>query len=336
MYEDIYSPDETIRKIIGKNKIKYSVMSNLIDGDIRDLRSFVINGDSILIELHKFLDKNKDVSGYTYMEVISSSIINIIAHYRYYFSINGWYPKIFFLADRSDENNTIRESMEVVSMILKYIDNTYFIDTTNLSTGVIIKYFLKPIKENLILTRDDFDIMHLSNNTYVLRANKDKSKFYSSDNWQEVLTSNYDESYSEISHGLINMILCFSGAHGRPSVKGLGYRTMLKKLSKAISENKIFNGYYSSIHDFIDDMGNLFKKYDLSNAISNFNEFDVNSNYTKFITKATEKRLDNYIEDKFSKKDLMMLNTRYFTGFNSLMLEELMTRPISDNPKSKW
>ena len=336
MYEDIYSPDETIRKIIGKNKIKYSVMSNLIEGDIHNLKTFIINGDSILIELHKFLDQNKDISGYEYMEVISSSIINIIAHYRYYFSLNGWYPKIFFLADRNDDNSTIRESMEVVSMILKYIDNTYFIDTTNLSTGVIIKYFLKTNKENLILTRDDFDIMHISKSTCILRSNKDKSKFYSYHNWQEVLIKNYQDEYSTISHELINMILCFSGAHGRAGVKGLGYRTMLKKLANKISKSEIVNGSYSSIHDFIHDMGDSFKKYDLSNAIANFSEFDVNTNYSKFITKATEKRLDNYIEDKFSKKDLMMLNTRYFTGFNSLMLEELMTRPISDKGKSKW
>ena len=31
-----------------------------------------------------------------------------------------------------------------------------------------------------------------------------------------------------------------------------------------------------------------------------------------------------------------MLNTRYFTGFNSLMLEELMTKPNSEKPNMEW
>ena len=339
MYEetfDYYSPEDTIRKIIGKNMIKYLVLNSIIDSEIKDLKSFVINIDSILIDLHKFLDKHKEFNSLHLMEVITSSIINMIAHYRYYFTLNNWYPKIYALADKNDDNKHIKESMEVISMILKYIDNTYFIDTSNLKTGVAIKYFLKKNKENLILSRDDFDIMHVSKNTYVLRANKDKSKFYTIYNWTKLMCKKYNDDYDNIPYSLINMVLCFSGAHGRSGVKGLGYRTMLKKISNMVKLNNLSKETYSNIDDFISDMGNSFSKYDLSAARTNFNLYDVNTNYSKCITTAIEKRLDTYIEDRFSKKDLISLNTKYFTGLNSLMLEELMIRPKSEKSSSKW
>lgn len=335
MYDE-YSPEDTIRKIIGRNMTKYTVLNEIIDLNIADLKTFIINVDSILIDLHKYLDSNKEYNTSNFMEVITSSIINMIAHYRYYFTLNGWYPKIYALADKSDDNKHIRESMEVVSMILKYIDNTYFIDTSNLKTGVVIKYFLKKNKENLILSRDDFDVMHISKNTYVLRANKDKSKFYTIYNWKYLMCKNYKPEYDNIPNTLVNIVLCFAGAHGRPGVKGIGYRTMFKKLSLKSLSNKLSNEQYSSIEDFIDDAGDIFKKYNIHPARTNFELYDVNTNYLKCITNAIEKRLDTYIEDRFSKKDLIMLNTKYFTGLNSLMLEELMIRPKSEKSNSKW
>ena len=146
----------------------------------------------------------------------------------------------------------------------------------------------------------------------------------------------YDSDYDIIPHSLVNMVLCFSGAHGRAGVKGIGYRTMIRKLCNKIKNNQLSNEIYTSIDDFIDDMGDTFSKYNLSHARTNFNLYDVNTNYRKFITPAIEKRLDTYIEDKFSKKDLIMLNTKYFTGLNSLMLEELMIRPKSEKSNSKW
>lgn len=332
------APDEMIRRIIGRNKIKYNTLTDLIDGRICNLKSFVINADSILIDLHRYFNKNKELDKYDFVFVITASLINIIAHYRYYFSLNGWYPNIYILADKTDDSSNISTAMELTRVILKYIDNCYFIDTSQLKTGVIIKYFLKKKADNLILSRDDFDIMHLSENTIVIKANKEKSKLYSYDNWHRVMcTEKYHGQYDEVSHKLINMILCFTGAHGRSGVRGLGFRTMLKKLSIALNKKMIINDTYSNIHDFINDMGKYLAKYNTDKAELNFEIYDVNTNYDKCVTKAIEKRLDSYIEDKFSKKDLIMLNTKYFTGADYLMLEELMTKPNSMKDKSvKW
>ena len=62
MYEegfDYYSPEDTIRKIIGKNMVKYMVLTDIIDSEITDLKTFIINVDSILIDLHNFFNKYK-------------------------------------------------------------------------------------------------------------------------------------------------------------------------------------------------------------------------------------------------------------------------------------
>lgn len=331
-------PDEMVRRIIGRNKIKYTTLNNLIDGRISNLKSFVINVDSILIDIHKFFNKHKDLDDYNLVFVIASSLINTVAHYRYYFSLNGWYPNIYLLGDKTDNSKNISTALELVRVILKYVDNVYFIDTSKLTTGVIIRYFLKKKSENLVLSRDDFDMMHVSSNTIFIKSNKDKSKLYAHDNWQKTMCGDsYRDVYECISHKLINMVLCLSGGHGRAGVKGIGHRTILKNLSNAIKNKNIVNGQYSDIDDFISDMGKLLGKYNLDPARLNFDIYDINNNYDRCVTKAVEKRLDNCIEDRFSKKDLAMLNTKYFTGLDYLMLEELMTKPNSMKDNSmKW
>lgn len=333
-----FSVEEMIRKIIGRNKIKYNKLNEIIDSRITKLTNFVINGDSILIDIHRYMKSNNEIDKDDLTICISSSLINIIAHYRNYFALNGWSPNIYFLADKNDTSTNLSVSMELMRVILKYIPNTYFIDTSDLKTGVIIKYFLSKNTDNLILTRDDFDIMHINKHTCCIKANKEKSKLFAVDNWQAMMSRDGKDSYDNVSYKLINMILCFSGAHGRPGIKGLGFRSMLKKVSDGIDKNRILNDRYSSVKDFLYDAEDIIntkkRKYDYSNGVYNFEAYDVDSNYISDVTTAVEKRLDSYIEDKFSKKDLIMLNTKYYTGLNYLMLDELMMQPKKS--ETKW
>ena len=55
-----YNTEETIRKIIGRNKIKYEKLGELIGDNIRNLTNFIINGDSILIDMHRYINSNKE------------------------------------------------------------------------------------------------------------------------------------------------------------------------------------------------------------------------------------------------------------------------------------
>lgn len=328
--------EETIRKIIGRNKIKYEKLTKLLDDSITNLTNFVINGDSILIDMHRYMTSNSEYEKEDLTIVISAALINIIAHYRNYFALNGWYPNIYFLADKSDTSINLSKSMELMRLILRYIPRAYFIDTTNLKTGIVIKYFLSKKSDNLILTRDDFDIMHINDHTSCIKAFGEKSKFYSIDNWQYVMSKETD-LYDNVSYKLLNIILSFTGGHGRPGVKGLGFRTMLKKISKGIERHKIINDKYSSMADFICDAADCIngkkKEYNFDPAFLNFESYDIDTNYNKDVTVAIQKRLDSYIEDKFSKKDLIMLNTKYFTGENYLMLDELMIEPKKSEVK---
>lgn len=328
--------EETIRKIIGRNKIKYEKLTKLLDDSITNLTNFVINGDSILIDMHRYMTSNSKYEKEDLTIVISAALINIIAHYRNYFALNGWYPNIYFLADKSDTSINLSKSMELMRLILRYIPRAYFIDTTNLKTGIVIKYFLSKKSDNLILTRDDFDIMHINDHTSCIKAFGEKSKFYSIDNWQYVM-SKETNLYDNVSYKLLNIILSFTGGHGRPGVKGLGFRTMLKKISKGIERHMIINDKYSSMADFICDAADCIngkkKEYNFDPAFLNFESYDIDTNYNKDVTVAIQKRLDSYIEDKFSKKDLIMLNTKYFTGENYLMLDELMIEPKKSEVK---
>ena len=326
-------PDETIRKIVGRNKIKYNILNDLFTkNEISNIKTLLINGDSILLDMHKYIKEygksDNDVYKNDIIYAITSSILNTIAHYRYYFILHDEYPKIYFFADSNDDHPYIRKAMEISKIILKYIPNAYFVDTKNFQTSIAMYYFKH--KNTLIISRDEFDLMMLDDKTSILKTFGDKSKIYTVDNWQKVFyASKYDKKYKKVSENFLNIIECFAGAHGRDGVKKIGKRTIVRLIYKGLENNYIVDMKYSNIYDFIHDMGDLLSKYNVSNAIQNFNDYDITTNYNKVMTKAIEKRLDSNIEDKFSKKDLIKLNSKYFTGFNYLMLDELLMVPKS-------
>ena len=325
---------QRVLSLLGIFKIKYSVLDEL---DISDIDVFHIDVNTIIGPLFKpkelFEDTDEDFSF-----TISSSILNLVAHYRAYFAKNKKNVPIYlYYSNKKTRNKKLEKhlnnSMVLIKTIVKYIPKVYFIDDERMDIKLGIEYFINNNEINYIFTKNRIFYQFLTNdNVYILRPSRDDTYVIRKDNLYNKLTGNYTD-YA-ISPELLTAILAIAGTNEYKGIKGMGIKKTLKLFQRSIRRKDMVNSYYINIDDLIDDLSLNDKCDDQKYLIyNNFINIDVralkslNPNYKYDII------CNSYIIDKFSKKDLQELNIKYFTGFNSLMLQELLLEV--EKPKKK-
>lgn len=330
----MHKEDELILSTLGIFKIKYSVLDTL---NINDIDIFHIDLNTILETLFKI--KNIFDDGSSYLFTIASSIINLVAHFRSYFAKKQNNTTIYLYyshgkVDNKNLSDNIDDTLSLLSVIVKYIPKVYLIDDKKTDIKLCMNYLIKEDKINYIFTKNKifFQFVNIKN-TFILRPARDDSYIINSKNLYNKLANN-DVKYT-VSSKLLTAILSFTGVNQYKGVKGMGIKKVLKMFQKSIDKNIIVNDYYLNISDLLYDLScnkeickivkDIFEKIDVNllNVITRNNPYEI--------------EIQNSLVDKFSKKDLQELNTKYFTGFNSLMLQELLLEPTKskNNKKSK-
>ena len=236
--------------------------------------------------------------------------------------------------DNKNLSDNIDDTLSLLSVIVKYIPKVYLIDDKKTDIKLCMNYLIKEDKINYIFTKNKifFQFVNIKN-TFILRPARDDSYIINSKNLYNKLANN-DVKYT-VSSKLLTAILSFTGVNQYKGVKGMGIKKVLKMFQKSIDKNIIVNDYYLNISDLLYDLScsketckivkDIFEKIDVNllNVITRNNPYEI--------------EIQNSLVDKFSKKDLQELNTKYFTGFNSLMLQELLLEPTKskNNKKSK-
>lgn len=330
---------DKIRLVVGMNKIKYNILNKIINNKIDIIH---INIDSIINTLIKM---NLNFTKHTYSYTLCAAILNIAAHYKHYFIKKKKTVTIFLYSNMNYNRDYkgIRFSLELIDIITKYLNKIYFIDTNKyLSDKVdnkmhlIIKYFSKDYN-NLVITKDSFDLPLITDNISVLKLNKDKSILYNTNNFFDKYIKS--KKHYNIPYSHISLFLAISGINKIKFVKGLGPNKIAKILQNGIECGNMSINKYNKIEHFYSDMKHLLPNSIYMNKdISNFYEkLDADILYNKYINKAIEKGFDNYIIDKFSYKDLIDLNNKYFLGLDYLMLDELTEEIVDDSKNNiKW
>lgn len=330
----MHKEDELILSTLGIFKIKYSVLDTL---NINDIDIFHIDLNTILETLFKI--KNIFDDGSSYLFTIASSIINLVAHFRSYFvkKQNNTTIYLYYSHMKMDDKNlsdNIDDALSLLSVIVKYIPKVYLITDKKVDIKLCMNYLIKEDKINYIFTKNKifFQFVNIKN-TFILRPARDDSYIINSKNLYNKLANN-DVKYT-VSSKLLTAILSFTGVNQYKGLKGMGIKKVLKMFQKSIDKNIIVNDYYLNISDLLYDLScnketckivkDIFEKIDVNllNVITRNNPYEI--------------EIQNSLVDKFSKKDLQELNTKYFTGFNSLMLQELLLEPTKskNNKKSK-
>lgn len=318
-----------VRSVFGVHKIKYSVLDNL---EIGKVNAFHINLNTILnfVNTHYgSLSNEKD-----YLYIIVSQILNLVAHYRHYFIKHKMNPDIYIYS--SDLNGKFKDTLRLLKVITQYIPRVYFIKTNKIVTGAAILYVSSKdkYKKNLVLTKSKMDILLVNKKIKVLKSNKDKSILYTHEDVFSKFTKN---DYSgKVSWKLLPIFYALTGLSGN-QIKKHGPAKVLKILNNALDSHLIVNEYYSNAKHFLDDMEDTLNLNDLEKEvfIDNYHNADIVGKYRQISSPIFKEMIDNSIIDKFAKDDLKALNNKYFTGEDSLMLNELLEE-LPDNRVIRW
>lgn len=359
-----------IQKIINQHRIKFNTLHELFDNKYNKSK-YKNSTIDIHIDLHSILSdlyKDSNYSESNYLEdknsmIISSCIVNLAAHYRLFFhSRYKMNTKIYlYFANKKSRNNSeyyqsygykffdkysednaeflpvnneVSNNLKLTQVIFEYIPFVYYIDCGNIEPLIACNHMIKNSNNNsIILTKDEYwyQSVGYNSNTEILRLKRDDSYIINSDNIYKVLLKGKSYQAKYISESFLSVIQSFTGVKSRDikSIKKYGYSTIIKILDQAVNKDYIPNRYVH-IESILDEIYTGDKKEDL---ISIFNAIDIKIQLEE-LSKAQKTHLSDQIKDRYNKRDLVALNSKYYTGEDSLMLEELF-RGIT-KPPLKW
>lgn len=246
---------------------------------------------------------------------IASAVLNMIAHYRYFFwsklrvtvtfhfiysllnnnSLRVYYPTynnshntniVFY----KDKYALIVKNLSLLEKIIPYIpDSTITIGTVE--PCVTMKWIMENSNNtnpNILLTKDEvtMQLAAIMSNTVVYVPKKYKGE----DSSYVIIPTNnglYNalsdkrkcKTYpfsTEISSGLYSLVLAITGAKSRDITSVISYTSCMKELEKLILENKISNTYNSIISNIYDEMNPKYKNVLIdSNIDGRFKSLDL-------------------------------------------------------------
>jgi hypothetical protein len=342
-----------VYRALNCNKVKYSTLDNIITYDSRGTSGINIHIDlhSILSDIYSNKTIKEETGQLTETEYISisSSVINMIAHYRHYFN-KKQIPSKFFLYfsnkrpaynmsispmyainlyerynNKSACSINVMDNVNLIKTIVKYIPNCYFIDYSGVeqltSCAYMINNYTLNQYRNLVISKDPlwYQLINLER-TEILRLKRDESYIVNKSNVYTHLLSASKYEVGKISTEFLGLIYAFSGVKSRfiEGIKGWTILKIIKTLDTSIMEGNIINEYHYKVNSVVSE---IYDGDEKDYLLENYELVDMRKQLGKISTANIE--MLSMLEDKFSKDGLLELNTKIYKGEYSLMCEEL-------------
>ncbi len=238
---------------------------------------------NLIVDLKSIIRKcyRTDVNAITYdpkivIEDISSSILNLIGHYRNYIYKYGRYTTVYFLYSEQecealkeiypdykkyyydkyfrnkDEflnlNNIIKATIKQIKIVCKYLPSVYYIETSKLDEFVYFNYLIRNIVNkndvNILLSSDPVMYQAMNKNTYAIDIKGNNSSIVTEFNVIAYLTG----KNTEISGNLLNLLLSLSGdeQYSINKINGYGYKKSFAIIKKLFDTQKLVDKTYLS------------------------------------------------------------------------------------------
>lgn len=339
-------------------KVKYKILENLIRQNITNLNpgsnvNIFINLETILVKIaNSNIDDYMKVKKNERILELISSIINVAAHYRLFFSKNKLYTRVYLYMNNPSTNvryknnvleknyrnsykyafnkpnsifkNVLNDSMDLLKVIVEYIDGVYVIDTNEIESSlipaIIDKHADTNSNINLIISNDRYDYQYCIDNDryYILRAKQDDSYIVSQKNvMQNIKLEDKVVNDINIDNSFIPFMLSVLGDKKRniDKIKGVRTTSLLKMINKGIDEQII-----SPSDNNINVMVNLIKEDYKDKVLNNFFLTDINHQLVTLNTRDIDSVL-NKLKDKYDLKSLKQMNDKYFTYYPLYLME---------------
>lgn len=348
-----------IEPIINGFKVRYSILDEMVDKSkiYGERTNIFVNVDSII---SRFFRNDECISAFNALNdnmILTSEMINIVAHYRHYFWSRFRMPItfIFYHCNKKpkwqknyvpDYNlrvfNKLRDidnpkygglpeaisaNLKLVKLLSTYVNKAYYIESDGLEPSVIPYYIIKKTRKNtcnIIISHDKVEsqLTTLDDNTIMIYPKGAKSYFINRDNiYDDILSTVKYRPRNKLSPKLYPLYLAFVGDKGRnlSKVDGFSKVKALKMIDKLIDDGVIENRHNKGL----DRM--MLREYLSTDQILKLrnNYKCINFSFAhKLLRNIDEAKIKNCFVDKYDNKSIMEINSKYFE-FNHIKLIEL-------------
>ena len=358
---EINNGDYLIEKILNSKKIRYENLNELIKTFPKgkdtvtmyiDIISVIgqIYAPNIIEEIKMFGSREKCL--------ISSSIINMAAHFRRYFATRkDMYTNFIFYysskpakrevslfpnyridhynkrfnasnTDYMELNNLVKENLNLCKTLGEYLPHIYFIDTEDINPTIVPYYYINSQYDNevgIIYSNDKLQalncIAHKNKDVYLLRSSYANSEFYKASD----LMSLYVKEENNLDIGLLPYLFAISGVkkYNIDGLKNVGEKKAVKFIEKLINDNTITNTNYRFIKLFLDDLSKSDKVTPEQYNIIERNLKLIQPRYIFKQIKESDKERILEVKDLQDINALNAINDEYY-DFYPINIEDLM------------
>ena len=301
---------------------------------------------------------NKEVKIVT-PTIITSAIINICAHYRYYFTgknidttfyivnsknicelnkkfcpnYNSKIESVYQVDERIEE--LIQSNIELLKVICPYLPDIHFINSDSAyETGAIMDHIMNIVnphsmRYNVIITRDLYNYQLCSrDNTFILRPHKTKdgdcSYIINKDNLMKVVLWERKSSIKKtyINPELLYVVLALSNVPERNIKSLLNLNSAIKVLERALDTMRLvneYNFYTNSIWMAINDVKQIAS---VGEAVIDHRIKAIDIAFQSTVYSNTVEAQLLKFENLYDPNTVMRINEKYFVN-NPLDLEAL-------------
>jgi hypothetical protein len=286
--------------------------------------------------------------------LLSSELINIVAHYRHFFWSRYGVPTNYFVyystkravyntleardfrkqfyekrVDNGLEygtlNRMIKDNLSLANVLSEYLPNIYFIDTGDFEPSALAHHIIKNNTEagqtNIVLTNNVIDYQLVNNDrTFVITLQSDDSKVIRRETLMNLfLKDSKKQSSTPLSSHFYVPIYAMSGhkAYNIEGIKGMGKIKSIVTLENALKNGDLSNDEYQTMTP----ISNLFSnRKDAVRVNKNFNTLK----YENICQHMTPKQLDkirSQIENKSDNQSLMEINHKYYEKYPLMLIE---------------
>lgn len=343
----IYTNKFTLEQILYTNYIKYDKLTELVNEAFKGSNANSIHLYIDLYSIFKGLYNNQtyDIMDYT---VITSSIINLVAHMKSFFRKryrveskvylvyskncpyinNQFYPEYNKKKMSSFNSNKLIDDMiesniKLLKILCPYLPDIHFISGT-FETGVTIydlicRNELQDNNPHIVLTRDSYNyqLAAMRDNITIFRPKKyngkDESYFINQNNLINTYLMERKTEYrtTTLMPGLLSLLMTLSSVQERNIKMLFNIKTSVTMLEKAIADYKILNGYNSNIGLVYNGLysSKLEKISDITFE-HRFKAIDIQSQHMIYLNTAEPSSIS--LENLYDPEEVKEINNKYF------------------------
>jgi len=346
----------SLEQLLYTNYIKYDRLTLLINEAFKGSNANTVN---VYIDLYSILkglyvNNSYNIEDYS---IVTSSIINLVAHMREFFKTRyRVYSKFFIVYSKNcpyvnkqfyiGYNNKhelsfnanklvddmIANNIELLNTLCPYLPDIHFIQGT-FETGVIM-YDLICRNEtvdsspHIILSKDmyNYQLAAMRDNITILRPKKvnkqDASYFINKNNLINMYLWDKKSDYQNtiLMPGLISYIMALSSVPERNIKSAFGIKKTMKTIEQAVSKYKIVNGYNSDPLGFFFNLDIDKIKICDKEFECRFKAIDILFQHNIFINTPECQSIE--LKDLYDPETVKEINNKYFVK-NPLDLNRL-------------